>query len=547
VSEVAAAEDTRQSIREYDVVVVGAGFSGLYLLQGLRQMGFSVILFEAAKDLGGTWYWNRYPGARVDSSATVYQFSDENLADGFDFDELFPDDNQMRAYFDHVDKVYGLRADIEFENPVLGADWDEERRVWTILSKKGIPTEARYVIFATGSSYKPYRPSIAGLEDFAGRVLHTAAWPEEGIDLAGKRVGVIGTGASGVQVVQELGNEATVASLTVFQRTPNLALPMQQKKFTNDDKALLKGQMPEHMAMRFHSFSGMEFDFMDKATFDVSDEQRLATYERLWRAGGLRFWVATYNDLLFDSKASSVAYEFWREKTRKRINKPELWELLAPTTPPHPFGVKRPSLEQNYFEIFDKDFVRLVDLKATPIDRLVAEGLKTSDGVVHELDVLVMATGFDANTGALKDIDIRGVDGTALADKWANGVDAYLGIASAGFPNALFSYGPQSPAAFCNGPTSAELQGNVLADLLDYMRANGKSRIESTTGADTAWTEQIEQMLSASLLDQADSWYLGANIPGKKRQLLNFPGGVPAYVERLRTLKAEGYKGFEID
>jgi len=239
------------------------------------------------------------------------------------------------------------------------------------------------------------------------------------------------------------------------------------------------------------------------------------------------------------------AYEFWREKTRKRI-KPELWELLAPTIPPHPFGVKRPSLEQNYFEVFNKGFVRLIDVKATPIDRVVPEGLRTADGVVHELDVLVMATGFDANTGALNEIDIRGVDSTALGDKWASGVDAYLGIASAGFPNALFSYGPQSPAAFCNGPTSAELQGDAIADLLDYLRANGKSRIESTTPADNAWTDEIAQMLSVSLFDQADSWYLGANIPGKKRQLLNFPGGVPAYLERLKTLKDKGYEGFEI-
>ena len=546
MTELATTDDTRQSIREFDVVLVGAGFSGLYLLHRLRRMGFSVILFEAGKDLGGTWHWNRYPGARVDSSATVYQFSDENLADGFDFDELFPDDKQMRAYFDHVDKVYGLRADIEFENPVLGADWDEERRVWTIRSQNGIPAEARYVIFATGSSYTPYSPSIAGLDEFGGLVLHTAAWPEEGIDLAGKRVGVIGTGASGVQVVQELGNEGTVASLTVFQRTPNLALPMQQKKFTDDDKALFKGQTPEHMAMRWQSFGGMEFDFMDKGTFDVSEEERLATYERLWRAGGLRFWVATYNDLLFDMKASSLAYEFWRDKTRKRINKPELWELLAPTTPSHPFGVKRPSLEQNYFEVFDKDFVRLVDVKATPIDRLVAEGLKTCDGVVHELDVLIMATGFDANTGALNQIDIRGVDGAKLADKWANGVDAYLGLASAGFPNLLLSYGPQSPAAFCNGPTSAEMQGDALADLLDHLRVTGKSRIESTHAADTSWSEEIAVMLAASLFDQADSWYLGANVPGKRRQLLNFPGGVPAYLEKLKTLKETGYEGFEI-
>jgi len=546
VSEVAA-EPVRRGTRKYDVVIVGAGFSGIYLLQRLRRMGFSVLLFETAKDLGGTWYWNRYPGARVDSSASVYRFSDDSLMQDFEFDELFPDDRQMRAYFDHVSEKYGLRTDISFENPVLGADWDEQQRQWSIRSADRVPTQARYVIFATGSSYLPYTPSIAGMDDFAGRVLHTAQWPEEGIDLAGKRVGVLGTGASGVQVVQELGNEGTVASLTVFQRTPNLALPMQQRKFSAQDKAEFRKLVPGHLAKRYHSFGGMEFDFLPMATFDVSNEERLATYERLWQDGGLRFWVATYYDLFFDPRANAIAYEFWREKTRKRISNPDLWELLAPTTPPHPFGVKRPSLEQNYFEVFDHDFVHLVDLKATPIDRVVPEGLRTSDGVVHPVDVLVMATGFDANTGALNGIDIRGVDGATLADKWAKGVDAFLGMASAGFPNALFSYGPQSPAAFCNGPTSAELQGDAIAELLDFLRTHEKSHIESTADADAAWTKQIDDMLAASLFDQADSWYLGANIPGKRRQLLNFPGGVPAYLQKVRDVQAGGYEEFKIN
>jgi cyclohexanone monooxygenase len=390
---------------------------------------------------------------------------------------------------------------------------------------------------------KPYIPDLPGLSDFAGERHHTALWPQQGLDMAGKRVGIIGTGASGVQVAQEAAGMA--AHLTVFQRTPNMALPMRQIKLDDDTIRRMKEKYPEIYHRRTKTFAGSDIDFLAKAGFEASDDDRQATFERLWETGGFAPWVGTFNDIFVNEEVNRAAYRFWRDKTRARINDPAVAEMLAPTEPIHPYGVKRPSLEQHFYEIFNQHNVSLVDLSTAPIERVTRNGIKTAAGE-HDLDVLVLATGFDAVTGGLTSIDIRGTQGETLKEKWAKGVRAHLGMAVAGFPNLLFVYGPQSPNAFCNGPTCAETQGDWIAQLLDHLRQRNYARVEATVAAEEAWRAQVLELADATLFPRADSWYLGANIPGKPREMLAFSGGLPAYLAKCRESAERGYEGFAI-
>jgi cyclohexanone monooxygenase len=523
------------------VLVVGAGFAGLYQLDRLRRLGFSVKVFEAGTELGGIWYWNCYPGARVDTEGAIYQFSREDLWRDWNYSERYPGWDEVRQYLRYVDDKLDLSRDIRFGTRVTGADFDEDARRWVVRADDGSTTRARYLVVSTGLGAKPYIPDIAGLDDFAGVWHHTALWPQEGLDLTGKRVGVIGTGASGVQVIQEAARDA--AHVTVFQRTPMLALPMRQQKLDAESQRRLKQDYPARFASRPVTFAGFDIDFVPQATMSVPDEERRAAYEEMWEKGGFHFWLANFQDLLIDEKANAGAYEFWRDKTRARISDPELAEKLAPTEPPHPFGVKRPSLEQNYYDVFNQDNVTLVDLRETPIRAVVRDGVQTTDGV-HELDVLVLATGFDAVTGGLTAIEMRGTSGQILREKWADGVAAHLGVATADFPNMLYLYGPQSPSGFCNGPTCAELQGDEIVDLLVHLRDHGFTRVETRPEADQAWREHVDEVAEATLFPRADSWYMGANIPGKPRQLLNYPAGLPTYLQAWKDSKEAGYDGF---
>ena len=407
-----------------------------------------------------------------------------------------------------------------------------------------ISVRAKFLLICTGFAAKPYLPSIEGLGSFGGEWHHTGLWPQAGVDFSGKRVGIVGTGASGIQVAQEAAREA--AHLTVFQRTPNLCLPMQQKNLDKKANQQLKESYQEFFRKRPESFAGFEYDVNPKLTFEVSAEERNACYEKLWDVGGFQFWLGGYADLLSNEAANRTAYTFWRDKVRARIQDPVVAEKLAPTEPPHPFGVKRPALEQWFYDIFNDDHVELVDIKASPIERITPRGIKTRDSE-HELDILVMATGFDAVTGGLTNIDIRGTDGTTLKDKWATGVKTYQGLANAGFPNMMFSYGPQAPTAFCNGPTSAEYQGEYMIECLTYLREHGLTRIEATPEAEEAWRNQCLELANATLFPQADSWYMGANIPGKVRELLMYPGGLPLYLQELRESAAKGYEGYVLD
>jgi cation diffusion facilitator CzcD-associated flavoprotein CzcO len=531
-------------IEELDVIIVGAGFAGFHLLDRLRRMGMSVQVFEAGDGPSGVWYWNCYPGARVDSPGPMYQFSRDDLWRDWKFSELYPSWEEIRAYFHYVDKKLDLSRDIRFNRRVNEAEFDPARNRWTVRSSDGSVTRARYFVLCTGLGSKPYVPELPGLSDFAGEHHHTALWPQQGLDLAGKRVGVIGTGASGVQMAQEAA--AVAAHLTVFQRTPNLALPMRQRKLDDDTIRRMKEDYPRAYQRRRTTFGGFDYDPLEKSASEVSEDERRATFERIWEIGGLAPWVGSFNDLLVNEQSNRAAYDFWRDKTRARIKDPAVAEILAPTEPLHPYGTKRPSLEQNFFDIFNQPNVSLVDLRKKPIERVTRSGIKMAAGE-HDLDVLVLATGFDAVTGGLTSIDIRGTEGETLREKWAKSVRAHLGMATAGFPNLLFVYGPHSPNAFANGPTCAELQGDWIAQMLDHVRQRDWARFEAMAPAEEAWRAQVNALADATLFPRADSWYLGANIPGKRREMLSFTGGLATYMAKCNESAERGYEGFAID
>jgi cyclohexanone monooxygenase len=525
---------------DLDVLIVGGGFNGIYQLYQLRRRGYRVHLVEAGQDIGGTWHWNRYPGARVDSNVPEYEFSMEELWRDWNWTERFPSWQELIEYFHYVDKKLNLSPDISFNTRLVSAHFDDSANEWDLLMEDGQDTRCRHLLLCIGGVTKPYIPEFKGLDRFAGICCHTANWPD-GLELRGQQVAVIGTGASGVQVVQEAGREA--AGLTVFQRTPILALPMRQHSLDAETQAREKTDYPAMFARRRAANTGYShLKAIEKSALDVSPQERRAVYEDLWEKGGFHFWVANYIDTLMDETANRLAYDFWREKTRDRITDPQIAEILAPTEPPHPFGVKRPSLEQWYYEVFNQDNVRLVDTHDDPIEEITASGVKTRAGH-FEANVLVLATGFDALTGGYSEIDIRGVGGLRLSDAWSAGARTHLGIASAGFPNMLMMYGPQSPAAFCNGPTCAERQGDWIVDCLEYLREHGIQRIEATPEAEDHWGGQLEEMASTTLLSKADSWYMGANIPGKPRQLLSY-FGVNDYMAFCDESAREGYKGF---
>lgn len=532
------------TVEELDVLVIGAGFAGIYQLHRLRGLGHSVKVFEAGSALGGIWYWNCYPGARVDTEGPIYQFAYQDLWKEWEYKELYPAWTEVREYFAYVDDKLDISKDVRFNTRVESAEFDTERNQWIVQSSDGSTTRCTYLVPCLGFASKPYLPTIPGLASYRGISHHTGLWPQDGVDFTGKRVAVIGTGASGVQVIQEAARDA--ADVTVLQRTPNLAIPMGQRMLTPEDQAAIKAELPERFASRAGTFAGFDYDFKPLNAVDLTDEERTAGYEELWQKGGFRFWLAIFQDTLFDQKSNDYAYAFWGDKVRARIKDPVLAEKLAPTEALHPFGVKRPSLEQNYYEVYNQDNVHLVDLNETPIESVTERGIRTADGTEREFDVIVLATGFDSVSGGLTRLDIRGTDGTLLRDKWASGISAHLGIATAGFPNLLFVYGPQSPSGFCNGPTCAEIQGEMIVETVDHLLRNGHRRIESTPEADQEWSEHVAELVAPTLFTKAKSWYMGANIPGKAIQSLNYPGGLPLYREKYAESKANGYSGFRI-
>lgn len=512
----------------FDAIVVGGGFGGTYTLNHLRSLGFKSHLFEAGAALGGVWYWNSYPGARVDTETPVYQLTAPELFAKWTWTERYPGRDEFVRYFDHVAEVWDLKKDISFNSRVTSAVWDDGRQGWdlTVLQggqgeeKRSILVQCKSVVFCTGFASKVYEPPLRAKESFKGRILHTALW-DESVDVKGKKVAVVGTGASGVQCVQEIAPVAE--KLTVFQRTPNFALPMAQGKLDEESNQAYRDGYADIVAKTKMSYGGVLYDFDPRKCFDVTEEERLRTYEELYNKGGIYFWLGTFSDVLKDQKANDTAYDFWRKKTLLRINDPKKAEMLAPKDKPHPYGTKRVSLEQNYFEQFNRPNVDIVDLKADPIDLLTSTGLKTTSGQEYDLDIIILATGFDSITGGLTQIDIRGQNNVSIKEKWEKGVYTHLGMTTSGFPNFFFIYGPQAPTAFATAPPCIEAQGDWIGNALVHMHENGLTSMQPREEAEKAWKEHVNESAKRGLYEGTQSWYFGDNIPGKPREVCSFP------------------------
>ncbi|KAL0061820.1 hypothetical protein AAF712_011338 [Marasmius tenuissimus] len=537
-----ASLQSQSDFGELDALIVGGGFGGVYMLHLLRGLGISVKVFEAGSDLGGIWHWNCYPGARVDSNVPVYELSIEELWKDWTWSERFPGFAELRQYFQHVDSKLDVKKDIRFNTRVVSAHFDATTDRWNVKAEDGTTARPRHLILCVGFAAKEYVPPFKGLETFKGIAHHTAKWPQQGVDFDGKRVAVIGTGATGVQVIQELG--PIVKHLTVLQRTPNFAIPMVQTKLDKEGQQKRKALYPTIYRRRLQTIAGYDMHPFPKNYFDVSAEERRLFFEEIWSRGGFHYIVSNYQDALMNEEANMGVYEFWRDRVRERLNDPAAQEILAPTEPPHPFGAKRPCLEQKYYEVYNQPNVELIDLEKNPIAEITPTGILTGDGVQHEVDIIVLATGFDSVTGGITQIDIRGVDGTTIKEKWEKGVYTYCGMTTANFPNMFFLYGPHAPTAFSNGPTCIEIQGDWVTACIKHMMDKGLTRIEATREAEEGWRKMVLHNSSLGLFHKAKSWYNGSNIPGKPVEQLNFVGGIPLYDTLCRDKAEKGYEGF---
>ncbi|CAG9993042.1 unnamed protein product [Clonostachys byssicola] len=533
-----------QTDQEYDVVVVGGGFSGCYLLHTLRKAGFKVLLLEAAPALGGVWQWNRYPGARVDTHAPLYSLAIPEVYNTWNWTQRFPSHYELRDYFQHVDKVLSLSKDCIFNTKVTEAVWDDTTSKWTVHTEHGARFMARYWIPCLGFAANRVFPKWPGIENFKGEIHHSSFWPSEQVDVRNKRVAVIGTGATGVQIVQETGPQAR--QLTVFQRTPNTCCPLRQKNLTVEEQEVERKNYRTKYAFRYLSEGGYDFSPAPVNTFDHSEEDRRAFFEERWAQGGFLLWSGGYQDVLTNPKANREVFEFWKEKIRPLIDDPAKRELLAPQEPPHPFGAKRTALYTTFYEVMNQPNVDIVDVKSNPISHLTDTGIVTKDGKLHEFDIIALATGFDAITGGLKQINIRNSQGKTLNQKWNNGTKTHLGLMVREFPNMFFSYGPHGPTGFSNGPTAIELQGDWIRDLLERARESGWKSIQPTAQAETRFSKLVNDLTFKTLIVESDSYWVGGNVEGKKKEGLNFPGGVPLYNRLITESASKGYADFEV-
>ena len=527
---------------EIDAAIVGAGFAGLYMLHRLRGLGMSARIIEAGEGVGGTWYWNRYPGARCDVESMQYSFSfDEALQQEWKWSERFASQPEILRYANHVADRLDLRRDIRFETRVVRAAFDEASDRWMVETDRGERIAARHLVMATGCLSTARLPDIAGRDGFQGETYHTGWWPHGGVEFTGKRVAVIGTGSSAIQAIPVIAEQAR--QLTVFQRTANFSIPSRNMPMDDAYEGMWKSDYRARRLTARQMRSGILYPLNDQSALEVSEAERRREYEARWATGGTAF-MGAFNDLITSKEANDTASEFVRDKIRQTVRDKRTAEALAPKD--HPIGTKRICVDTHYYETYNRPNVRLVNLRETPIEAITSTGVRTGDGTEYAVDAIVFATGFDAMTGALTKVDIEGTTGVTLADKWEAGPRTHLGLMTAGFPNLFMITGPGSPSVLSNMMVSIEQHVDWVADCLDFMQARGLTRIEPTQDAEDGWVAHNQEVAHRTLYPLAASWYMGANIPGKPRVFMPYIGGVGAYRQICDENAAKGYEGFRL-
>ncbi|KAI0596555.1 hypothetical protein F4775DRAFT_564253 [Biscogniauxia sp. FL1348] len=528
---------------EVDALIVGGGFAGIFMLKTLRDRGYKAVIYEAGNDLGGTWRWNCYPGAGVDSEVPEYEFSWPEVWKTWNWRNNYPNYQDLRVYFDHVDKVVGIKKDCAFNTVVVGAHFDTKEGLWVIKTKDGRTAKAKFLVLGTGFAARRYIPDWPGMDKFQGVIHHSSFWPDEHVDVKGKRCAVIGTGASGVQIVQAWGPVA--GDLKVFQRTPNLAVPMRKRDLTVKEQEDAKAYYPEMFRFREKNFAGFTYDWSEKNCFDDSPEEREAFYEKVWKEGGFRFWVSLYKDQFYNAEANKESYKFWAKKTRDRIGDPRKRDLLAPLEMPHLFGVKRPCLEYNYYEQFNRPSVDVVDIKNNAIKAFDETGIILEDGTHYEFDVIAVATGFDIVTGVMTQLGLKSINDTKLEEEWVNGARTYLGTTVSGYPNMFHVYGVHGPTLLSNGPTTVEVQGRWIADCMDKTKKNNIKYINPKLEASKEWKNHVIELNNKTLFPTTRSTYMGGSIPGKVYEPVCYSGGLHEYAKEIRKA-LDHMEGFEL-
>ena len=539
MSDATQAANRHSVSQEVDAVVIGAGFAGLYMLYKLRELGLRARVFETGDGVGGTWYWNRYPGARCDVESMQYSYSfSEELQQEWQWTERYPKQAEILRYVNHVADRFNLRPDIQLKTRVTRAAYDAAANRWTVGTDKGDVVKARFLISAGGCLSAARLPDLPGLADFKGKTFHTGAWPHEAVDFTGQRVGVIGTGSSGIQSIPAIAAQA--AQVVVFQRTANFSIPAWNRPLPQDEQATWKADYAERRKKAKTTRSGILYDYSQYASAEVSAEQRQQEYERRWAKGGANYTHA-FNDIYSNKTANDDAAEFVRNKIRAKVKDLAVAELLAPKD--HAIGTKRICVDTDYYETYNLPHVSLVDLRATPIEAISPQGVKTSTAL-HEFDSIVFATGYDAVTGALDRIDIRGKDGKALKETWAAGPRTYLGLMVAGFPNLFLITGPGSPSVLTNVIMAIEQHVELIATCLQHMQKRQLTFAEPTLEAQDQWVAHVNEVASKTLFTGTQSWYMGANIPGKPRVFLPYIGGLGTYTGICDDVVAAGFRGF---
>lgn len=522
-----------------DVIVIGAGFAGLHMLHRLRGMGCTARVYEAAPDVGGVWYWNRYPGARCDVESLQYSYSfSPELEQEWVWKEKYAAQPEILRYIEHVADRFDLRRDIVFNTRVESAAFDAATGLWELCTDKGDRVSARFCVMATGALSIPRLPDMPGIERFAGAVHHTGAWPRAGVDFTGQRVGVVGTGSSGIQAIPVIARQAR--RLVVFQRTANFSIPAWNAPLQPETQAAWKADYRAHRSRAREL--GTLYEFSTTAAMQVDADARQREYERRWNQGGVNF-VHAFNDLMVDQASNDTIADFVRAKIRQTVRDPQVADSLCPTD--HPLGTKRICVDSGYFETYNRDNVHLVDLKKTPITEVTPSGIRTSTAT-HDLDTLVCATGYDALTGAVLRIDIRGTGGHRLADKWANGPRTYLGLMTHGFPNMFIITGAGSPSVLVNMVVGIEHHVEWICDCLHYLQRQGLHTIEADKAAEDHWVQHVNQAAGRTLFPLADSWFLGANIPGKPRVFMPYVAKIGVYRKECQDIADKGYEGFTL-